>query len=86
MNIILYFIFIYVFPSPPAYLDPPFIRFSENFPPTLLFGPPRLLGTKEYYLRKVLNPHAYRGFPFINLIKPPPQLFQPLPQLFDTLE
>ena len=33
---------------PPAYLDPPFISFSENFPPPLLFEPPRLLGTKEY--------------------------------------
>ena len=35
-NIILYLIFRYRFPNlpPSAYLDPPFIRFSENFPPT----------------------------------------------------
>ena len=51
-NIILYIIITYSLPNLPpppfpAYLDPPFVRFSENFPPTLLFWPPRLLGTKE---------------------------------------
>ena len=32
---------------PSAYLDPPFIRFSENFPPPTIWTP-RLLGNKEY--------------------------------------
>ena len=32
---------------PSAYLDPPFIRFLENFPPPTIWTP-RLLGTKEY--------------------------------------
>ena len=44
-NIILYLIITYRFPNFPLIWTPPFIRFSENFPPNLLFGPPRLLGT-----------------------------------------
>ena len=40
---------------PSAYLDPPFIRFSENFPSPLLFGPSRLLGTIEYVIMITLK-------------------------------
>ena len=45
----LYLIFKYGFSNlpPPAYLDPPLIKFSRFFPPPTIWTP-RLLGTVEY--------------------------------------
>ena len=58
-NILLYLIFRYGFPNlpHPAYLDPPFIRFSENFPSPYYLDP-RLLSTNNCIIPRYFKSHC----------------------------